>query len=227
MLNVTPQSFITDFFHDPPFSLHAWQSAFIEDLRIPQFSIHGVVKGRQIGFSDLIIDYALWKSFRQSNHNTIIVTMNTGMRNHLAQRIYHRIDTFIARAAFDFIAHKCITNVTFKNGSRVKVIRSHPDAGCGEQANLLVFDEAAYIPDLKEMWVSMFPTVYPEGTVILASTPHGKNEFYHRIQELKSSNAFIVHTIPSDTVLTSTALARLRSVQSDGQFRAEHECEFI
>jgi len=227
VFDLSPQSFITDFLHKPQFMLYDWQSAFIEELRIPQYAVHGVVKGRQIGFTSIFVDYAFWKSFRYVDHHTLIITTDQCACKYVMQLVYKRIDTFIDQEHFNLALRRYHDEVIFKNGSSIKVISSSLNVDRDERTALLIFDEAAFMRNLKEMWLSLFPAMSTEGQVILASTPSGKNEFYGRIEGLRSSNAFIVHTIPSSIIHSQQWLDNVKMHIPSNQYRAEHECEFI
>ena len=197
MFNVSPQSFIVDFLHEPNFALFDWQSAFIEDLQIPQFVVHGVIKDRQIGFTSVSIDYALWKAFTKAYHQCLFIVADISTRDVIINAVNDRMMKFQSCTNSKFISWSTRDGFTFKNGSGIKVIKWQSSISRSERADLLIFDEAAMINDLKDAWLCLFPTISRAGQVILASTLRGKDEFCERIESLRSSNAFIVHTITS------------------------------
>jgi hypothetical protein len=64
-------------------------------------------------------------------------------------------------------------SLRLQNGSQVKAIASSPDAGRSEALSLLIFDEAAFIDDIDEIWVAAQSTLSTGGSCIALSTPNG------------------------------------------------------
>lgn len=66
------------------------------------------------------------------------------------------------------------------NGSRVVARSSGPDASRGvSSVRWLVFDEAAFIENGKDVYSSALATVSTGGNVIMISTPNGKDQLYY------------------------------------------------
>jgi hypothetical protein len=66
------------------------------------------------------------------------------------------------------------------NGSQIKAIASSPDAGRSEALSLLIFDEAAFIDDIDEIWVAAQSTLSTGGSCIALSTPNGVGNWFHQ-----------------------------------------------
>lgn len=67
-----------------------------------------------------------------------------------------------------------------KNGCKVVARSSGPDASRGVGGvNWLIFDEAAFIENGKDVYASALPTVSTGGHVIMISTPNGKDMLYY------------------------------------------------
>ena len=67
-----------------------------------------------------------------------------------------------------------------KNGCKVVARSSGPDASRGVGGvNWLIFDEAAFIENGKDVYASALPTVSTGGHIILISTPNGKDLLYY------------------------------------------------
>ena len=71
-------------------------------------------------------------------------------------------------------------SLRLKNGSQIKAIPSAPDAGRSEALSLLVFDEAAFIGDIDEIWTSATPALSTGGSCIALSTPNGVGNWFHK-----------------------------------------------
>lgn len=81
--------------------------------------------------------------------------------------------------------------LVFKNGCRVVARSSGPDASRGVGGvTWLIFDEAAFIENGKDVYASALPTVSTGGHIVLISTPNGKDQLYYetcRRAELKGT----------------------------------------
>jgi hypothetical protein len=71
-------------------------------------------------------------------------------------------------------------SLRLQNGSQIKAIASSPDAGRSEALSLLIFDEAAFIDDIDEIWVSAQSTLSTGGSCIALSTPNGVGNWFHQ-----------------------------------------------
>ena len=79
-----------------------------------------------------------------------------------------------------------------KNGCKVVARSSGPDASRGVGGvTWLIFDEAAFIENGKDVYASALPTVSTGGHIIMISTPNGKDQLYYetcRKANLKGSS---------------------------------------
>jgi hypothetical protein len=67
-----------------------------------------------------------------------------------------------------------------KNGCKVVARSSGPDASRGVGGvQWLIFDEAAFIENGKDVYASALPTVSTGGHIIMISTPNGKDQLYY------------------------------------------------
>ena len=67
-----------------------------------------------------------------------------------------------------------------KNGCRVVARSSGPDASRGVGGvSWLIFDEAAFIVNGRDVYASALPTVSTGGHIVLISTPNGKDKLYY------------------------------------------------
>ena len=81
--------------------------------------------------------------------------------------------------------------LVLKNGCRVVARSSGPDASRGVGGvTWLIFDEAAFIENGRDVYTSALPTVSTGGHVIMISTPNGKDLLYYetcRLAKLKGT----------------------------------------
>ena len=82
--------------------------------------------------------------------------------------------------------------IKVKNGCKIVARSSGPDASRGVGGvSWLIFDEAAFIENGKDVYASALPTVSTGGHIIMISTPNGKDQLYYetcRKAKLKGIN---------------------------------------
>ena len=71
-------------------------------------------------------------------------------------------------------------SLRYSNGSQIKATSAAGDAGRSEALSLLVFDEAAFIDKIEEIWISAQSTLSTGGNAIILSTPNGVGNFFHK-----------------------------------------------
>lgn len=70
--------------------------------------------------------------------------------------------------------------IKVKNGCKIVARSSGPDASRGVGGvTWLIFDEAAFIENGKEVYASALPTVSTGGHIVMVSTPNGKDQLYY------------------------------------------------
>jgi hypothetical protein len=73
--------------------------------------------------------------------------------------------------------------ILFPNGSRIKSLTSSQDTLRSQAASLNIIDEAAFIPDMDQMWAAGLPSIQHGGTVIVISTVKGVGNWYWQAWE--------------------------------------------
>lgn len=84
--------------------------------------------------------------------------------------------------------------VVLKNGCKIVARSSGPDASRGVGGvTWLIFDEAAFIENGKDVYASALPTISTGGHVIMISTPNGKDQLYYETcrQAKEGRNNFV------------------------------------
>ena len=72
-------------------------------------------------------------------------------------------------------------SLRYSNGSQIKTTSASGDAGRSEiTLSLLVFDEAAFIDKIEDIWISAQSTLSTGGNAIILSTPNGVGNFFHK-----------------------------------------------
>ena len=71
--------------------------------------------------------------------------------------------------------------IIFSHGSQIKAIASNESAGRSEALSLLIFDEAAFIDKIDDIWTSAQQTLATGGDCIALSTPNGVGNWFHKM----------------------------------------------
>lgn len=164
-----------------PFKLFDYQEQLIEDYQKNRFNI--VLKGRQIGISELTAAYATWLILFHRNKNILVMATKADT----AKNIIRKVKLAIAKLPEWLIISDVLTDnamsVELSNGSRIKAISSSSDAGRSEALSLMIIDEAAFVKNLDELWTGLLPTVSAGGNVIVLSTPNGVGNKFHTLYQ--------------------------------------------
>lgn len=118
----------------------------------------------------------------------------------------------------------------FSTGSRIISLPSgNPRALRGWSASAVLVDEAAFIPNMEEVWSSLAPTITrdKDAEVVLASTPAGKSGFF--FEKFNDPDWFVQTTTIEDAVNGGLQidLAELRKTISDPEmWDREYMCRF-
>ena len=84
------------------------------------------------------------------------------------------------------------------NGSQDKALSAASDAGRSEAVSLLLFDEAAFIDKIGEIWASAQQTLATGGGAIVLSTPYGTGNWFHKtwVSAENNENDFLPIKLP-------------------------------
>lgn len=179
--------------------------------------------GRQTGktttISALAIDFAI------THPNTTTLIVSPSLRQSMI--MFSRIESFIyaSKILRKSIVRKTRTIIQFTNSSMIVALPCSENMLRGYTANLVICDEAAFMPEDVITGV-MFPMLATtHGILILLSTPWSRdNLFYRAVMDPKWS----VHKIKSSEcpLITTEFLEEQRSMMTSEQFAREYEAEF-
>ena len=162
-----------------PFRMFDYQSQLIQDYVDYRFNI--ILKGRQIGISEVTASYAAWLMMFHRNKNILVMATKADTAKNIIKKIrtaIHRLPEWLKIA--DVVGDNKLS-IELSNGSQCKAIASSDDAGRSEALSLLIIDEAAFVKNLEELWVGLFPTVSAGGNIIVLSTPNGVGNKFHTL----------------------------------------------
>jgi hypothetical protein len=160
------------------FDLYDYQEKAVKDFQNHKYNV--ILKGRQIGISTAVAAYALWLMLFHKDKNVLIIATKQDIAKVLVTKV---------RFAFEnlpiWLQVPCTENnklsLKFSNGSQIIASSAAGDAGRSMAISLLVFDEAAFVKNAKEIWVATQPTLSTGGHAVLISTPNGVGNFFHKI----------------------------------------------
>ena len=160
-----------------PFHLFPFQESTLTQFAGNRFNI--VLKSRQTGISTLSAGYALWKMLFNTDFNVLVIATKQDVAKNLVTKVrvmHELLPTWLKNGSME--DNKLSLRLT--NGSQIKAIASSPDAGRSEALSLLIFDEAAFIDDIDEIWVAAQSTLSTGGSCIALSTPNGVGNWFHQ-----------------------------------------------
>ena len=172
-----------------PFQLFPFQEKTLTQFKDNRFNV--VLKSRQTGISTLCAGFSLWKMIFNSDFNVLVIATKQEVAKNLVTKVrvmHDLLPTWLKGGSME--DNKL--SLRLQNGSQIKAIASSPDAGRSEALSLLIFDEAAFIDDIDEIWVSAQSTLSTGGACIALSTPNGVGNWFHQtwIGAEESTNPF-------------------------------------
>jgi hypothetical protein len=160
-----------------PFHLYPFQEQTLRSLRDNDYNI--ILKSRQLGISTLSAGYALWLMTFFGDKNILVIATKQEVAKNLVLKVkvmYENLPSWLKLPATE--DNKL--SLRFNNGSQIKATSSSGDSGRSEALSLLIIDEAAFISNVEEIWISAQQTLATGGGAIILSTPNGTGNFFHR-----------------------------------------------
>lgn len=182
-----PVYFISNYIHiltpkaqggSSKFNLWDFQKDCIKDFEENRFNV--VLKSRQIGMSTLVSSYIIWLMLFHKNRNILIVSIKREDSAELINKIKYAYE-FLPSWIKNISKPKSDNVHTFEldNYSKVSASSTTENMGRGKALTHLMIDEAAFIEGLEAAWVSAWPTISVNGSVIVFSTPNGQSNFFY------------------------------------------------
>ncbi|WP_345377377.1 terminase large subunit domain-containing protein [Frondihabitans cladoniiphilus] len=147
--------------------------------------------GRQVGKSFLLAALALFEATTRRNITVLFISAG----EEAAKRLLGECSRLVSSSAGldGSIVEETKTMLLFSTGSRIMSVPASEKQIRGISADLLVIDEASFVPE--EIWVSAQPTTIarPGARIILASTPYLSDHFFKHMwdQGMRSPDAYV------------------------------------
>jgi hypothetical protein len=161
-----------------PFNLFQYQKMCLREFTRNRYTIFKKV--RQCGISTVSGGFALWYAMFFNQKRILIVSkrdldaMDFLSKN--VKTIHDNLPEWM-RAIWP----RVIDNeheVGFPNGSRIISLTSSKDTLRSHASSLNIVDEAAFVPDMDQMWAAGQPSLQHGGSVIVISTTKGIGNWY-------------------------------------------------
>jgi len=207
-----------------PFHLFPFQEKTLTEFKNNRFNI--VLKSRQTGISTLSAGFSLWNMLFNSDFNILVIATKQEVAKNIVTKVrvmHELLPSWLKNGSME--DNKL--SLRLNNGSQIKAIASSPDAGRSEALSLLIFDEAAFIDDIDEIWKSAQSTLSTGGSCIALSTPNGVGNWFHKtwMDAEESRNPF--NTIRLHWTVHPERDQKWRDLQEEllGKKGAAQECD--
>jgi phage FluMu gp28-like protein len=180
--------------------------------------------GRQTGKTTTIAMKAIY--FADTNPNVTVLITAPSLRQSMI--MFDRIATFVYSSARlrNEIVRATRTLIHFENGSKIIALPCSENLLRGYTANMVICDEASWIPEevITQVLFPMLTTT--QGYAIFLSTPWDKNHFFYRA--FVNPN-YSVHKVKSEQcpLVTQEFLEEMKANMTREAFLMEYEAEFV
>ncbi len=185
-----------------------------------------VCAGRQVGKSLITAARSLWFSIMHHGKTTLIVSATQRQSSLMFDKILKYVEgsSLLTKS----ITRKTRTLVRFTNKSEIIALPCGFDGNSlrGHSAHMIVFDEAAFIPENVITDVAMPMLSTTNGTAIMLSTPYGRDHYFFKAFTSPLWSKYQFKT--SDNPLVSKEFLD-QQLEEIGQtrFRQEYLAEFV
>ena len=159
------------------FNLFPFQEDSLTQLKENRYNI--ILKSRQLGISTLTAGYALWKMIFKSDFNCLVIATKQDVAKNLVTKVRVMNENLPGWLKGKTLEDNKLS-LKYANGSQIKAISSKGDAGRSEALSLLIFDEAAFIDKIDDIWTAAQQTLATGGDCIALSTPNGVGNWFHK-----------------------------------------------
>jgi hypothetical protein len=166
------------------FNPYDYQKKIVEEFEVNQTNIS--VKSRQLGLSELVLSYILWKSCLENGATSLVVSMTATDASILAQRLRYMLKNLVdggyIRVLSDSLLYVKLENsqgdageIFFRSGRG----NSNPGVGIPSIAYLFM-DEISAIADAEESVNYILPamSMVSHRKIFLVATPRGMEGYY-------------------------------------------------
>lgn len=146
-----------------------------------------IAKGRQLGLTESISNYFLWKACTKPGYLAVIFSRTQSDTSNIAKRLRRMVESL---AEYIEPTTDSLTDLELSSGGRILFRNSTAFGSRGlESVSDILFDEASFIDGIEEIFKSAIPTTSMLGDkarIVVLSTPNGQAGWY--FDKLNSNN---------------------------------------
>ena len=165
------------------FNPYSYQIELINLIEITPTTV--ITKTRQLGYTEAIANYFLWKACRDRGYLAVIFSKTQTDTSNIAKRVRRHIDSLNIKTKTN-----ALTDIELVGGGRILFRNSTPNGARGlEAVHDILFDEVGFVKEIDEIYKAALPCTTVLGDrarIILLSTPSGQSGFYW--DKLSSNN---------------------------------------
>lgn len=161
-----------------PFLTYPFQDKALEDFVHHNQNI--ILKSRQMGITTLVAGYSMWLMTFHNDKQILCLSITQETSKAIVTKVRFANDNLPSWLKVPAVEDNRLS-LKLKNGSEIKAASSAGTSGRSSALSLLVVDEAAFIDNIEEIWLSSQYTLSTGGKAIILSTPNGVGNWFHKM----------------------------------------------
>lgn len=201
--------------------LDAWQKGILDG----DSKRHSILGARQCGKSTAVAGLAVHRMLTRADYQVVVIAAS----NRQSTLLVDKCKWILRKLGFQKLRSDGSTphSVRLPNGSTIVALPCTPRTIRGFTANLLILDEAAYVPDV--VYAASRPMLAAtNGDLVLMSTADEPQGFFWEIMTRERGANWTRTTILAGEVsrFSKAFLEEERCELGEDKYRREYECEF-
>lgn len=161
-----------------PFLTYPFQDKALDDFVHHNQNI--ILKSRQMGITTLVAGYSMWLMTFHNDKQILCLSITQETSKAIVTKVRFANDNLPSWLKVPAVEDNRLS-LKLKNGSEIKAASSAGTSGRSSALSLLVVDEAAFIDNIEEIWLSSQYTLSTGGKAIILSTPNGVGNWFHKM----------------------------------------------
>lgn len=161
-----------------PFITYPFQDEALDDFVHHNQNI--ILKSRQMGITTLVAGYSMWLMTFHNDKQILCLSITQETSKAIVTKVRFANDNLPSWLKVPAVEDNRLS-LKLKNGSEIKAASSAGTSGRSSALSLLVVDEAAFIDNIEEIWLSSQYTLSTGGKAIILSTPNGVGNWFHKM----------------------------------------------
>jgi hypothetical protein len=187
--------------------------------------------GRQVGKSEVVAAKAAKFALEHAGTTTLIIAASQRQSSLLFEKVRANLDRLEEKGQGIYAEQPTLTRIIMQNGSKIYSLPAGRTGYFirGFSLDLLIADEAAYIPET--VWNSIIPMIAVSrklrqmGWIILLSTPFGKGGYFY--DSFSNKDYMAIHVSSEDcSRIPKDFLMREKERMTKAEYRQEYQGEF-